>query len=279
MYPYIHIGQGGIGVYGLCIALGGILAGLLALFNCKYSKLNRYDMLEMITLLIVGAIVGAKLLFIVVSWDTIAAMFEAYGINNDTLLNVMQGGYVFYGGFIGGLLAIVLYSRSKYAVRNNIHLIHYLMTIAPVIPLAHAFGRIGCFMAGCCYGIPDERFGIAFTHSLGAPNGIKLFPVQLLESFLLFILAAVMQIYFAKSKHRHCVIYIYLLAYPVIRIITERFRYDNAERGIYFGLSTSTWISIAILAVGAVIMILDYKKNRFNEPPEPEIILTQKKNV
>ena len=109
----IHIGQGGIGVYGLCIAFGGVLAGLLALFNCKYSKLNRYDMLEMITLLIVGAVVGAKLLFIIVSWDTIAAMFEIYGVNSETLLNVVQSGYVFYGGFIGGFLAIVIYSRSK----------------------------------------------------------------------------------------------------------------------------------------------------------------------
>ncbi len=262
MYPIIEFFHITIGTYGICCVLGGGLAILLALFNCKYSKLNRYDLIEAAALIILGAIIGAKLLYLMVDFDTVQFMFQEYGFNSDTLLNVMQGGFVFYGGFFGGLLAAFLYAKSQ---KKSLWL--YLMTIAPGIPLAHAFGRMGCFMAGCCYGIPSEEFGIAFTHSLGAPNGIKLFPVQLLESALLLLLALIMQIYYTRSKHHHGVIYLYLFIYPVIRIITEQFRYDDAERGIFLGLSTSTWISIGIFVAGLVILLMDRKKGF----PEPEI--------
>lgn len=122
-------------------------------------------------------------------------------------------------------------------------------------------------MAGCCYGFPSETCGIAFTQSLGAPNGIKLFPVQLLEAGLLLLLAIAMQLYFSKGKHRHCTVYIYLFVYPIIRIITERFRYDDSERGIYLGLSTSTWISIGIILAGIIMLVIDWKKGF----PEPEL--------
>lgn len=270
MYPIIKLGAGEIGTYGLCIVIGGIFAAILALFNSKYSKLNKFDVFELCALIIAGAMIGAKLLYVVVGWDQIMDMFDRYGVNNETLLNLFKGGYVFYGGFFGGLAAILLYSRSRYARCQKITSVHYLMTIAPAIPLAHAFGRIGCFMAGCCYGVPSEKYGIAFTNAIGGVNGVKLFPVQLLESALLFVLALIMEIWMIKSKRRHCVIYIYLLVYPVIRIITEQFRYDG-ERGIYFGLSTSTWISIAIFAAGAAAVIFDYKKNRLNDPPEPQL--------
>ncbi len=264
MYPIIEFFHLTIGTYGICCVLGGALALLVALFNCKYSHLNRYDLIEMAALLILGAIVGAKMLYLIVDFDTVLYLFRTYGVNSDTLTSVIQGGFVFYGGFLGGLLVLLIYAKTQ---RKSAWL--YLETIASCIPLAHAFGRVGCFMAGCCYGIPSKKFGYAFTHALGAPNGIKLFPVQLLEAGLLLILALVMQIYFMHSKRRHCTVYLYLLLYPIIRMITEQFRYDDAQRGIFFGLSTSTWISLAIMAAGIVLLIIDWKKG-FPEPEIPE---------
>lgn len=268
MYPLIPIYNGFIGTYGICIAVGCAFALLLSLFNCKYSKLNRYDLIECAAFIFIGAVVGAKGLYLLVDFDSVVELFREQGVNSNTLLMSLQGGFVFYGGFIGGLIAIILYAKSQ---KKSVWL--YLMTIAPAVPLAHAFGRIGCFMSGCCYGIPSEKFGIAFTQSLGAPNGIKLFPVQLLEAALLFLLAVIMQIYFSKTKRHHCVVYLYLFIYPIIRIITEQFRFD-AERGEYFGLSTSTWISIAIIAVGIILIILDRKKGF----PEPIIEVTENNN-
>ena len=263
MYPLIPIFNGYIGSYGVCIAVGCVFAVLLALYNCKHSKINRYDLIEMAAFIFIGAVVGAKGLYLIIEPESVINLFREQGFSSKTLLMAIQGGFVFYGGFIGGFIAIFLYAKSQ---KKSIW--SYLMTITSAVLLAHAFGRVGCFMAGCCYGMPSEDYGIAFTHSIGAPNGIKLFPVQLLEAGLLLVLALIMQIYYIRSKRRHTVVYVYLFLYPVIRIITEQFRFDDAERGIYFGLSTSTWISLAIIAVGVILLVLDYKKG-FPEPPVP----------
>ena len=275
MYPYIDLGIIQIPTY---ITLFLVAYAIMVVWARKLGERYNYPKADILYIALyagIGILIGAKFMYFVSKLPKIIPNFDVYielWKNNPTeAMNYSFGGLVFYGGLIGAVVGAYIYCRQF-----KMPFTPLLDIFAPLIPFVHGVGRIGCFMAGCCYGIPDERFGIAFTHSLGAPNGIKLFPVQLLEAFLLFVLAAIMQIYFVKSKHRHCVIYIYLLAYPVIRIITEHFRYDNAERGIYFGLSTSTWISIAILAAGAITMILDYKKNKFNEPPEPEIILAQK---
>lgn len=262
MFPIVELGPFTIGMYGVCCTVGIALAILLAFRNSRFSRICFEDMIILAAVLLVGAFAGAKLLYLIVEADSIINMFRTQGVNKDTLMGLLQGGFVFYGGFIGGFIAALLF-----AVRSKIKPMLILTIIAPSIPLAHAFGRVGCFMAGCCYGFPSETCGIAFTQSLGAPNGIKLFPVQLLEAGLLLLLAIAMQLYFSKGKHRHCTVYIYLFVYPIIRIITERFRYDDSERGIYLGLSTSTWISIGIILAGIIMLVIDWKKGF----PEPEL--------
>ncbi len=266
MFPIFELGPFTIGMYGVCCTIGIALAILLAFRNSRFSRICFEDMIILAAVLLIGAFVGAKLLYLIVEGDSIAEMFRTHGVNMETLTGLLQGGFVFYGGFIGGFIAALLFAKT-----HKIKPMLILTIIAPSIPLAHAFGRVGCFMAGCCYGMPSEKFGIAFTQSLGAPNGIKLFPVQLLEAALLLLLAIAMQLYFSKGKHRHCAVYIYLFVYPIIRIITERFRYDDSERGIYFGLSTSTWISLGLILMGLIMLVIDWKKG-FPEPelpPEP----------
>ncbi len=264
MFPFLELGPFTIGLYGVCCTVGITFAILLALRNSRFSGVCFEDMVLLFASILIGAFLGAKLLYLIIEADNIANMFKTLGVNLETVLGLLQGGFVFYGGFIGGLIGAAVFSRI-----SKISLMLFLTIIAPSVPLAHAFGRIGCFMAGCCYGIPSENFGIAFTQSLGAPNGIKLFPVQLLEAGLLLLLTGVMQIYYAKGKHRHGVIYIYLLIYPLIRIFTEQFRYDDSERGIFFGLSTSIWISLGIILIGSIMLAIDLKKG-FHEPPLPE---------
>ncbi len=266
MFPILNIGPFSIGVYGICCTVGIVLAGLLSLYNAKSQKIDKYDMIICFAAILIGAFIGAKLLYLIIDFNFVRQYFEQNGFNFETLSGIMQGGFVFYGGFIGGILGILIFSGIR-----KVSPIHFITVIAPSVPLAHAFGRVGCFMAGCCYGIPSEKFGIAFTNSIGAPNGIKLLPVQLLEAGLLLILAAICQIYFLKSKHRHCNVYFYLFLYPIIRIVTECFRYDDAERGIFFGLSTSTWISICIIVAGIILLAVDIKKG-FPEKPTPDAI-------
>lgn len=266
MFPILNIGSFTIGVYGICCTVGIVLAGLLALYNAKSQKIDKYDMIICFAAILIGAFIGAKLLYLIIDFQAVRQYFEQNGFNFETLSGIAQGGFVFYGGFIGGLLGIFIFSGIR-----KVSPIHFITVIAPSVPLAHAFGRVGCFMAGCCYGIPSEKFGIAFTNSLGAPNGIKLFPVQLLEAGLLLILAIICQIYFSKSKHRHCTVYLYIFLYPIIRLVTERFRYDDAERGIFLGLSTSTWISFFIIVSGIILLAADIKKG-FPEKSTPDAI-------
>lgn len=266
MYPILNIGPFTIGMYGVCCTVGIAMACLAALSNGRRSNINSYNLIICFAATLIGGFLGAKLLYLIVDFHSICEMFANRGVNMETISSVVQGGFVFYGGFIGGLLGILILSRIL-----KVSPIHFISVIAPGVPLAHAFGRLGCFMAGCCYGFPSEKYGIAFTQSIGAPNGIKLFPVQLLEASLLLVLALIMQTYYIKSKHRHCNMYIYLFIYPFIRIFTERFRYDDAERGIYFGLSTSTWISIGIITAGVILLIIDFNKG-MHEPVTPEVL-------
>ena len=154
-----------------------------------------------------------------------------------------------------------------YTYRQQQSLQCYLTCIAPAVPLAHAFGRIGCFFAGCCYGIPfDPPIGICLKNAISnAPKEIPLFPVQLLESILNLILALILQICFRKLQKKERVIPFYLSAYAVIRMVTEQFRYD-AERGIWLGLSTSEWISIGIFLCGIVTLFLQNHKISRTKP-------------
>ena len=156
------------------------------------------------------------------------------------------------GGLLGGLAALLLYLHHfqlPYGV--------YLSSITPAVPLAHAFGRIGCFFAGCCYGIPyAPPIGICLKNAIGtAPTDIQLFPVQLLESGLDFLLAGLLQLCFRKRTRKTDVIPFYCIGYAGIRLFTERFRYDT-ERGIYFGLATSEWISLALAICGVLLLLV-----------------------
>ena len=122
----------------------------------------------------------------------------------------------------------------------------YADIAAPAIPLFHAFGRIGCFLGGCCYGIPWEG-GITYTRALSPEaNGVARFPVQLLESALLFALFFLLAALFRRGALRAKLLALYLAVYAVLRFLLEFLRGD-AIRGVYFGLSTSQWISLAIL--------------------------------
>ena len=125
------------------------------------------------------------------------------------------------------------------------------------LPLMHAFGRAGCFFAGCCYGVRcDGPLAVTFHSSPAAPNGVGLFPVQLLEAALNLVLFACFCAVFrsrARAARISCT-GLYLCAYAVIRFFVEFLRGD-AARGLWLGLSTSQWCSIAALAAGIWLLL------------------------
>lgn len=152
-----------------------------------------------------------------------------------------------YGGIIGGVLAALLYCRFK-----KLNFWDYFDIVLPSVAVAQGFGRIGCFLAGCCYGRETNSFfGIAFTHSDYAPNGVKLLPTQLFSAAGMFLIAGFLFWYAKKERKKGQVGALYLILYSIGRFIIEFFRDDY--RGAVGFLSTSQFISLFILATGVLL--------------------------
>lgn len=245
-----QIGPVQIPWYGMFIVLGIAAAALLGYVLVKRCGLVYDRFIQTACFVGLGAMIGAKILYLAVSWDQI----DFLRITDPDYVNaLMGGGFVFYGGLIGGLIGLALCGKIL-----HIPVGEYARYTIPVIPVAHAFGRMGCAFVGCCYGIPYSGWGaVTYTDSPVAPEGISLFPVQAVEAVLELAIAAVLCVAVLRAvragkKPRS--IELYLVLYAVVRFVLEFLRYDDAERGILMGLSTSQWISVGV-CVGAAVYI------------------------
>ena len=159
-----------------------------------------------------------------------------------------------YGGIIFGILCCMFYCR-----RNKMDFIRYFDLTMPSVALAQGFGRLGCFLAGCCYGrATDAWYGMVFRASSYAPSDTAVIPTQLISSALNFINFLVLCLFARKAKKGQ-VASLYLLNYSVGRFLIEFLRDD--PRGNVGTLSTSQFISLFIFAIGLVLMII-------GQPPE-----------
>ena len=238
----LKIGPVTIHGYGLMIAIGILAAILLAAYRAKRKGLSADMVYSLGIVALVFGFIGAKLLYCIVEWR--------YFIENP--LRALSGqGFVIYGGILGGVAAAIIYCRVK-----KQSFIRYFDLVAPSLALAQGFGRIGCLLAGCCYGREtDSIFGIVFSHSLYAPNGIRLIPTQIMHSAGNFIIAAVLLLYARKNRKTGRVGAMYLILYSVARFVIEFFRGDY--RGNIGALSTSQFISIIMLIIGIGLFFMD----------------------
>ena len=158
--------------------------------------------------------------------------------------------------FFGGLLAAVPVG-IWYVKRHKLPVWKTADIMAPYIALGHAFGRLGCFFAGCCFGSPcDGPVCITFTdpHSL-APLGVPLWPTQLMESGGEFLIFGLLLLIRNRKSFDGQLFWLYPLLYSILRFIVEEFRGDTA-RGLYFGGLASTSQIIAVgLALVSVFML------------------------
>lgn len=262
-FSTIEIFGASVPIYGIMCVVGIFFACLVAiLLATKKQKIGFFDFtLDAITTLL-SAFAGAKLLFLIVSWNDVVTVFKTLPFLEAFNL-VLKSGFVFYGGLIGG--AVGLFTALKVQKKDFFKTVDIY---AVVLPLGHAFGRVGCFFSGCCYGMPyDGWLSFTYTEVLdpSTPTGVPLLPVQLIEAAALFVLFAVLLIIYLKlPKHKSLCSLIYASSYAVLRFVLEFFRYD-AERGLFLGLSTSQWISIAIIVaviVWVVIAIVKKKKQK-----------------
>lgn len=206
-----------------------------------------------------GLVVGGHLVYGLTNFQWIIYLFEhldqvtSFQVLWDTLAYIF-GGQVFYGGLIGALIAGFIYLK---VTRKDAEMYAYI--VAPLIPLFHAFGRIGCFLGGCCYGIEIEH-GVTFEHSLvESANGVPRLPIQLIEAGCNFLLFLVLYYLQRKGKCRQNLLFIYLLSYSVIRFVDEFFRGDT-YRGFVGPFSTSQIISLGLFLFSLAMIIISNKK-------------------
>ncbi len=243
--PRIEFGSWIIGpipirLYGLMIGIGFLLGISLAARRAKQERIDPDRILDLGVYLLLAAIVGSRALYVLTAW-------QEFTRNPLDVFAIWKGGLVFYGGVLAAVPVGIWYVRK--------HALPVWQTadiMAPSIALSHAFGRLGCFFAGCCYGVQcSGPLCITFNdvHSL-APRGVPLFPTQLTESageFLIFVLLLVLR---RSKKFDGQIFWLYLVLYAVLRFTIEFFRGD-AVRGVYFGGAISTSQIIAIVMAAA----------------------------
>ena len=241
MLPFIHIFGHVIPMYWLCAVVGIILAFTLATWRVKSGdfRTSQGDVACTFCMCVVGAVWGAKLFQAV-------GLIALNGWDITLLRGTLNSGGVFYGGLIGGFLAVLAYiCKRKIDFRDITDI------LVPAILHFHAIGRLGCFFAGCCYGC-ESTWMIAI-------NG--LIPVQLMETGFNILVLAALLITRPERKRPGTLLPIYAMAYACGRFLLEFMRGD-ASRGSFLIFSTSQWISLLILCALTAAYIVTRRKKR-----------------
>lgn len=236
--------------YGLMIAIGIIAAYLVGEYRAKRYKLEADHVFNYVIWCVIGGFAGSKLLYFITDFKNI--------MDNPAILLSLADGWVVYGGIIGGILSALLYSRIK-----KLDFLAYFDVLIPSVALAQGFGRIGCILAGCCYGREtDSPIGMVFNNpSSYAPQGVSLVPTQIISSGLNFLHFLVL-IWFAKHKKADGQVgALYLILYSIGRFFLEYYRGDLA-RGSVGSLSTSQFISIFTVIAGIALFVITGKNKK-----------------
>lgn len=252
MFPRLfHIGNFSLPTYGFMAALG-LLAGLtVAVRNSKRQGVNEDYAWNLGIIAILSAVIGAKVLFVLDNWSYYGAHLGAI-----FSLDLLRTGGWWEGGIIAAVGACSWYMR-----RHRMKVLAISDAFAPGIALGHAFGRIGCFAAGCCWGKPTTLpWGVTFTSQLaqqwvGTPLGIQLQPTQIYESIFEFLNFAFLTWLFKRRKFDGQVIGAYLVTYGVARFFFEFLRGDP-DRGNVLGVMSLVQLIMIffVLAGGALWM-------------------------
>lgn len=254
MHPYLvrfeHPLTGapaGITTYSALMFLGAALAILLIMGLGRRRGLSSFDLFAASSIAFGAGLVGARFLFLVVHGREVIAH------GGWTALFASGGGLVWYGGALFGAAGFIAYAKGY-----GLPLARMLDVAAPGAALGQAFGRLGCFTAGCCHGGPagPGAPAVVFPEGSLAPAGIALVPVQLYEAGLLLLLALVLTAVLWRRQSfvpAGSVAIGYLTGYASLRIFTETLRGD--PRGPQLaGLSLSQALSLVLLVTAAILV-------------------------
>jgi len=245
--------------YGVMAMIGFLAALFVARWRARRAGLLPDEVTDICVWALLAGIVGSRIAYVLQNTDYFFDTARP-GWSVLDLLKIWQGGLVFYGGLIGALVVTLLLLRAK-----KLKTLPVLDVLTPSLALGHAFGRIGCYLHGCCYGVPVHQgawYGCVFPRDslpyltgVGAPlyiaPGTPLWPTQLVSAFDLFCIFIILSLFFRHQRRAGEVTALYLLLYSTERFIVEFFRGDTHLPG---QMSEAQWISIGIFIAGAALM-------------------------
>lgn len=259
MYPELfRIFGFPVNTYGVLLALAFLAALFVAARLAERDGLPRERIFDLGLWMLLGGLLGSKVLLMFAEPEYGASLWNLISID------FLRSGGVWYGGFLGGLAAGLFLIR-----RHRLPLWKTMDAFAPGVALGQAFGRQGCFAAGCCWGEPTTLpWGVEFTEAAhritGVPVGVHLHPTQLYESFAALAIFALLIWLHRRKNFGGQVITAYAVLYGLTRFTIEFFRDD--PRGDIFGLttltglSTSQLISLLVVAGGLLFYFLRRKR-------------------
>ena len=247
--------------YGVMAMIGFLAALFVARWRARRAGLVPDEVTDLCVWALLAGIAGSRIAYILLPgnrsyfFDTSRADWSFWNY-----FKIWQGGLVFYGGFIGAMVVTLLLLRAK-----KLKMLPVLDVLAPSLALGQAFGRIGCYLHGCCYGVPVHAgawYGCVFPRDslpylsdpqapLYIPPGTPLWPTQLVSSFDLFCIFIILSLFFRHQRRSGEVLALYLILVSVERFTVEFFRGDTHLPG---QMSQAQWISIGIFIVGAALM-------------------------
>jgi phosphatidylglycerol:prolipoprotein diacylglycerol transferase len=247
MYPELF---GLIKSYGLLLALSFVLGMLLSVRRGRSLGLAPETILDLVFGVLVSSLIGVRLFFVLTHWGSFDPWYRAFFL--------WDGGLTLYGGIIAAMLTVWYMTR-----RRGIPFLVMADIFSPGVALGIGITRVGCFLAGCCFGMPTDHFcAVNFPH--GSPpwkqfGDVALHPSQLYASaggFLVFGLLLLLERF---HNFRGATFGRFLLFYGVSRFVVDFSRYYEADQVMALGWSNNQWISLGMMALGTAIIALGWR--------------------
>jgi phosphatidylglycerol:prolipoprotein diacylglycerol transferase len=244
-----HIGSYGVHSYGVLLMLAIVFSVWRAYSHARSRKaaapaypIAPDDVLDVTLWIVAGIVIGARVLFVAVDWG------EYKGHLAD-IFKVWNGGLSFHGGFIGVILALILFARSR-----RIPFLTLGDLIAPSAMLGYAIGRVGCFFNGCCYGSPTSMpWGVRFHDDgiLTPPSH----PTQLYSTALSLVFFGILLGVEKRQKFAGQIAFLYVLFSAIERFIMEIWRADVTSTVIALGMTDVQWLCITMAVVAVSVLV------------------------
>lgn len=242
MFPYIEILGQSLSIYFIFLSLVFTLVVPLIVRRAQSLNLSSLTALDLYLFVLAGSFLGSRLFYVFYQEP------DFYLKNPMQILYFWNGGYVFFGGFMGAVLSGLLFCKIKKEKPEE-----WLNFSIPVLSLGYAVGRLACFLSGCCYGRELNAWWAIFMHQAYRH------PTQVYAALMeICIFGLLLFIEKKRGFRARLVLPVWLLLHGLARITMECYRADP-RGGELFGMSVSTNISIVLIVCGSILLIFKLK--------------------